>query len=97
MKTTPKYEKCRRWLMKGNKLTGHIAYTRFYLYSLRIFIEREREREKAKGNDIINLNAYTGKHGIYIHSDFIDKYQDEYDSMLFRSELTSLLKSNNKS
>ena len=70
--------------MRGNKLTGHIAYTRFYLYSLRIFIERERKIEKAKGNDIINLNAYTGKHGIYIHSDFIDKYEKEYADMLYR-------------
>ena len=78
--------------MRGNKLTGHIAYTRFYLYSLRIFIERERKRENAKGNDIINLNAYTGKHGIYIHSDFIDKYQDEYDSMLFRGKVIALSK-----
>ena len=70
--------------MKGNKLTGHIAYTRFYLYSLRIFIEREREREKAKGNYIINLSFKTGNHGVYIHSDFIDKYQNEFEDLLNR-------------
>jgi hypothetical protein len=75
MNRLPKYENCRRWLNSGKKLTGRLAIERWYLYSYRIFIGRERKRLEPLGLDIINLNAGTGKHAEYVRSDYVKNYQ----------------------
>ena len=75
MKILTKYEYCRRFLLSGKKLTGRIAISRWYLYSWRIFIQRERKRLYGSGKTIINLNAGTGKHAEYVHSDFVQNYR----------------------
>ena len=75
MKKLTKYEYCRRWLNSGKKLTGRIAIERWYLYSYRIFIGRERKQVKGTGLTILNLNEGTGKHAEYVRSDFVDNYQ----------------------
>ena len=80
MNITPKYKWCRIWLAKGRKLTAIIAFNNVKLMSLKTFVERERRKLEPQ-KTIINLNDRTGLHGIYIHSDFAEKFKDEIEKM----------------
>ncbi|GAG48498.1 unnamed protein product [marine sediment metagenome] len=60
--------------MSGKTLTIRQAINHWNLYSLRIFIGREKQRLSG-GKTIVNLNEDTGNYGMYIHSDFYNKYK----------------------